>query len=79
VPRTTKTFTISWPPDMAAKIEELMKKEEGRTRSELPREALRRYMDEKRLRVLKQEIGEKTKEAGITTEGQVNELIHDQR
>jgi metal-responsive CopG/Arc/MetJ family transcriptional regulator len=46
VPRTTKTFTISWPPDMAAKIEELMK-EEGRTRSELLREALRRYMDEK--------------------------------
>jgi CopG family transcriptional regulator / antitoxin EndoAI len=78
VPRTTKTFTISLPPEMAAKVEELMQ-EEGRTRSELLREALRRYVDEKRLRTLSQEISEKARKAGITSEEQVNQLIHEQR
>jgi CopG family transcriptional regulator/antitoxin EndoAI len=78
VPRTTKTFTISLPPDMAAKIEELMR-EEGRTRSELLREALRRYVEEKRLRMLSQEISEKARKAGITSAEQVNQLIHEQR
>ena len=43
--RTTTTFTISLPPEMAEKVQEYMKKE-GRTRSELFREALRRYFEE---------------------------------
>jgi CopG family transcriptional regulator/antitoxin EndoAI len=42
--RTTKTITISLPPEMAAQVEEVMR-EEGRTRSELLREALRRYLE----------------------------------
>lgn len=41
--RTTITFTISLPPEMAEELEEIMKKEH-RTRSELIREALRRYV-----------------------------------
>jgi CopG family transcriptional regulator/antitoxin EndoAI len=41
--RTSKTITFSLPPEMAAQVEEIMK-EEGRTRSELLREALRRYI-----------------------------------
>jgi metal-responsive CopG/Arc/MetJ family transcriptional regulator len=41
--RVTVTFTISLPPEMAAKLEEIRKKEH-RTRSELVREALRRYI-----------------------------------
>jgi metal-responsive CopG/Arc/MetJ family transcriptional regulator len=41
--RITITFSISIPPEMAKELEELMKKEH-RTRSELLREALRRYM-----------------------------------
>ncbi len=40
--RTTETFTISLPPEMAADLERVMH-EEHRTRSELIREALRRY------------------------------------
>jgi metal-responsive CopG/Arc/MetJ family transcriptional regulator len=40
--RNTVTFTILLPPEMAAELEDLMKKEH-RTRSELVREALRRY------------------------------------
>ena len=46
--RTTKTITLSLPPEMVDKIEELMK-EEGRTRSELLREALRRYAEEQEM------------------------------
>ena len=43
MPRTTKTITISLPPQMADQVEQVMQ-EEGRTKSELLREALRRYM-----------------------------------
>jgi metal-responsive CopG/Arc/MetJ family transcriptional regulator len=43
MPRITVTFSISIPPEMAKQLEEL-KKKEHRTRSELIREALRRYM-----------------------------------
>ncbi|MBM3924975.1 MAG: ribbon-helix-helix protein, CopG family [SAR202 cluster bacterium] len=76
--RTTKTITISIPPEMEQQIEELMRLE-GRTRSELLREALRRYADDRRLRFLSQEIGQRVREAGITSEEQINELIHAQR
>ena len=41
--RTTETFTVSLPPAMAEEMREAMKRE-SRTRSELVREALRRYM-----------------------------------
>ena len=43
--RTTRTVTFSLPP-------ERVMKEEGRTMSELVREALRLYMDERELRRL---------------------------
>ena len=47
--RTTKIITLSLPPEMAAQIEKL-RKEEGRTRSELLREALRRCAEEREWR-----------------------------
>lgn len=42
--RTTETVTISLPPGMARQLERV-RKQEHRTRSELMREALRRYFD----------------------------------
>ena len=45
-PRKTKTITFSLPPDMAQQVQGVMK-EEGRTMSELIREALRNYMEER--------------------------------
>jgi predicted transcriptional regulator len=42
--RTTETMTISLPPGMARQLEKV-RKQEHRTRSELMREALRRYFD----------------------------------
>lgn len=76
--RTTKTITISVPPEMEAQIRELMRLE-GRTRSELLREALRCYVRDREWRDLTQYGRRKAVEAGITSEEQVNELIHDQR
>jgi CopG family transcriptional regulator / antitoxin EndoAI len=43
MPRTTATFSISVPPEMAAELERV-RKVEHRTRSELVREALRHYI-----------------------------------
>ena len=71
--RTTKTISLSVPPEMAEKIKELMKKE-GRTRSELIREALRRYVEEQEWREIYRYGEMKAKEKGIT-EDQVEDII----
>ena len=44
--RNTKTITFSLPPDMADQVQDVMR-DEGRTMSELIREALRNYMEER--------------------------------
>ena len=44
--RNTKTITFSLPPEMAERVQDVMH-EEGRTMSELIREALRNYMEER--------------------------------
>ena len=44
--RNTKTITSSLPPDMAEQVQDVMR-DEGRTMSELIREALRNYMEER--------------------------------
>ncbi len=46
LPRNTKTITFSLPPAMAEQVKEVML-EERRTMSELIREALRNYMEER--------------------------------
>ena len=44
--RNTKTITFSLPSEMAEQVQDVMH-EEGRTMSELIREALRNYMEER--------------------------------
>ena len=46
LPRNTKTITFSLPPEMAEEVQQVMR-EEGRTMSELIRQALRNYMEER--------------------------------
>ena len=46
MPRKTKTITFSLPPDMAEQVRDVMRNE-GRTMSELIRETLRNYMEER--------------------------------
>jgi predicted transcriptional regulator len=45
--RTTGTVTISLPPELAVEVDRLAKRE-GRTRSELLREAFRQYAERRR-------------------------------
>lgn len=75
--RTTKIISLSLPPEMAEKIKELMKKE-GRTRSELIREALRRYVEEQEWKEIYRYGEMKAKEKGIT-EDQVEDIIDARR
>ena len=71
--RTTATFTISLPPEMAEKVEELMKKEK-RTRSELFREALRRYFEEQEWKEIVRYGRVKAREKGIRDD-QVEDIV----
>jgi CopG family transcriptional regulator/antitoxin EndoAI len=75
--RTTKTITLSLPPEMADKIEELTK-EEGRTRSELLREALRRYAEEQEMKKIYRYGEIKARQRGIT-EDQIEDIIDARR
>ena len=71
--RVTKTVTLSLPPEMDKKISALMKKE-GRTRSELLREALRRYMEEQEWKEALRYGRTRAKDRGITEE-QVEDIV----
>jgi metal-responsive CopG/Arc/MetJ family transcriptional regulator len=71
--RTTVTITISLPPDMLSKVEELMRRE-GRTRSELIREALRRYFEEREWEEILRYGSQKAEEKGIG-EDQIEDIV----
>jgi CopG family transcriptional regulator/antitoxin EndoAI len=75
--RTTKTITLSLPPEIVDKIEGLMK-EEGRTRSELLREALRRYAEEQEMKRIYRYGEIKARQRGIT-EDQIEDIIDARR
>ena len=67
MPRTTKTITFSLPPEMADRVDEVMK-QQGRSRSEFLREAVLRYIEEYEWRQLLQYGEERAREKGIGPE-----------
>ena len=67
MPRTTRTITFSLPPEMAERVDEVMK-QQGRTRSEILREALDRYIQECEWRELLQYGEQRARELGIGPE-----------
>ena len=73
--RTTITFSL--PPDMADRVNELME-EEGRTRSELLRDALLRYIEESEWRRLLDYGERRARERGIGP-ADVEALVDDYR
>lgn len=77
MPRTTKTITFSLPPEMADKVEEVMR-EEGRTKSELLREALRRYIEDRKWRQITRYGERKAREQGLSPED-VEDIIDNYR
>ena len=77
MPRTTKTITFSLPPEMADRVDEVMK-QQGRSRSEFLREALLRYIEECEWRQLLQYGEERARENGIGPED-VARLVEEYR
>ena len=67
MPRTTKTITFSLPPEMADRVDEVMK-QQGRSRSEFLRDAVLRYIEECEWRHLLQYGEERAREKGIGPE-----------
>ena len=67
MPRTTKTITFSLPPEMADRVDEVMK-QQRRSRSEFLRDAVLRYIEECEWRKLLQYGEERAREKGIGPE-----------
>ena len=62
--RTSKIISLSLPPELLSEAERVAKKE-GRTKSELFREALRRYIQEQRWAELRRYGAERVAKLGI--------------
>lgn len=75
--RTTKTISISLPPEMLKQAERVAKKE-GRTKSELVREALRRYIQARQWEELNSYGRARARELGIREED-IDRLIREYR
>ncbi len=75
--RTTKTITFSLPPEMAERVDMVMKRQ-GRTRSEFLREAVLRYMEECEWKQLLQYGEERARQKGIGPED-VSRLVEEYR
>ncbi len=76
--RTTKTWSISLPPKLEKEAERAAR-EENRTKSELIREALRRYLEARRFRKLQAYGAKMARELGIVSEEDVDRLVHEYR
>jgi CopG family transcriptional regulator/antitoxin EndoAI len=72
--RTTKTWTVSFPPNLVREAERTAK-EEDRTRSELVREALRGYIEERRWRKLQRDTAARAAALGLRDEDDVERLV----
>ena len=71
--RKTKTITFSLLPEMAEQVQEVMR-EEGRTMSELIREALRNYIEEREwLRTIRYERLRSREEEVEETDGRTTQ------
>ena len=75
--RLNKSITFSVPPDMAVRVDEVTK-EQGRSRSDLLREALRRYIEECEWRGLLQYGERQIRDLGIDAD-EVAPLVEEYR
>ncbi|MDI6892809.1 MAG: ribbon-helix-helix protein, CopG family [Actinomycetota bacterium] len=79
--RVTKTLTVSLPPQIFEEVERLAK-QERKTKSELFRDMLNiyeDYLDEKRWRRLRRLGRETAKRLNITSEEDIEKLVHEAR
>lgn len=76
--RQTVQWTVSLPPPLSKEALKIAK-EEYRTRSELVREALRRYLENRTLDRIRAKLHRRFKALGIRTEEDVERLIDESR
>ena len=79
--RVTKTLTVSLPPQIYEEVERLAK-QERKTKSELFRDmisAYEDYLDERRWRRLRRLGKETAKRLNITSEEDIERLVHEAR
>jgi CopG family transcriptional regulator/antitoxin EndoAI len=76
--RTAKTMSLSLPPELLKQAEKLAKKE-NRTRSELFREALRRYIADRKWEALQSELAVRAKNLGIETDTDIERTVDEIR
>ena len=77
MPRTTRTITFSLPPELADRVDQVMK-QQGRSRSEFLREAVLRYIQECEWRQLLQ-YGQASARAKAITPEDVTCLVDEYR
>ena len=77
MPRSTKTITFSLSPTIADRVDQVMK-QQGRSRSELVRDALLRYIEECEWRQLFQYGEQRARALGIGPED-VSSLVEEYR
>lgn len=73
-----RTFTISLPPKVAREVDKIARSE-GRTRSELFREALRQYVDRKARWERVFSLGQEIAGSKNLTEDEVARIVEDER
>ncbi len=76
--RLTKLISFSIMPDFLREVEKVAK-EENRTKSELIREALRRYMEDREWEKLTRYARIKSAETGIKTEEDIQRVVDECR
>lgn len=77
--RQVRTVTVSLPPDLARQVDHLAERE-GRTRSELFRAAIRRYLDERRRwDELSALTRARVKELGVTEDEILDAIVEERR
>lgn len=76
--RLTKLISISIMPDFLREVEKVAK-EENRTKSELIREALRRYIEDREWEKLTRYARIKSAETGIKTEEEIQRVVDEFR
>ena len=75
--RATKILSLSLPPDLVREAEKIAR-QEGRTKSELFREALRRYIEERRWRGLQRYGAGRARALGLS-DGDVERTVQEFR
>ena len=76
--RSTVQWTISVPPLLSKEAERLAQAE-SRTRSELVREALRKYMERRSIEQTRRKLTRKFKNLGIRTEQDIERIVDEGR